>query len=242
VQKIIDVVNFSFRRNLIVGLVFSLVTFVSVAFLKDMFVSHPFYLVFASLLFLASGLTFGKSLIPRIRVYFDRYWIAILVAIIGTLVVVSITRYFVLAYLLLIHATSCILLKALKRNHIGIELITFLTVLSGVAYGAKVGAFVGASAMIVDYVFSGRLSYFSIVTIPAYALIGIFASMPSGIGIVTLGISMAVFYNLFTSIIIVGFMGGDVDKCLRFGITAAVFNLIVFSSFAGTLLSIMARG
>ncbi len=238
-----DAVNFSFRGNLIVGLVFSLVTFVSVTFLKDMFVSHPSYLVFASLLFLASGLAFGRSLIPRIRVYFNRYWIVISVAIIGTLVVVSITRYFVLAYLLLIHAASCILLKALKRNHIGIELITFLAVLSGFAYGAKVGAFVGASAMIVDYIFSGRLSYFSIVTVPAYALIGIFASMLSGtgMGIVTLGISMAVFYNLFTSLIIVGFMGGDIDKCLRFGITAVVFNLIIFSSFAGTLLSIMAR-
>ncbi len=230
-----------FQKQFIVIFVSSLLTFLSVIFLKDILFSHPFYMIAFLLLFLASGIVFGKTAMPYIRRFLDKYWIALLFSILFTIVIASITKYFILAYLLIIHIASCIFLKKLKQYHIGLELITFITVLSGVAYGPKIGAFVGASAMISDYIFSGRLSYFSIVTVPTYALIGVVAGMLSGTGIVALGVGMVLFYNLFTSVLIFGFLGGDLDKCVRFGISALIFNLIIFSSFAGTLLSIMAR-
>ncbi len=230
----------SIHKYLLVILVFSFLTFLSLIFLKDI-VSHPFYLILFLLLILALGIGFGKSVMPHVRRFFDLYWFPMLFAIIGTIVVASVTKYFVLAFLMIIHIASCIFLKKLKRHHIGIELITFVTVLSGFAYGPKIGAIVGASAMVCDYVFSGRLSYFSLVTVPTYALIGVAAGMLSGMNIVSLGIMMVLFYNIFTSALIFRFLGGDLDKCIRFGVSALIFNLVVFSSFAGTLLSIMAR-
>ncbi|MBI2133134.1 hypothetical protein HYU11_00470 [Candidatus Woesearchaeota archaeon] len=149
------------------------------------------------------------------------------------------TKYFFLGILLAVHSVSCYFLKGLKRNHIGIELITLITVLAGVAYGAKAGAAFGALSIAADYVFSGRISYFSLVTIPSYALIGVISSLLASTSLPVLGVLMAVIYNVATSIIIFCFLGGDLDKCIRFGVTAVAFNFLIFSSFAGALLSLM---
>ncbi|MBI3034188.1 hypothetical protein HYY72_03430 [Candidatus Woesearchaeota archaeon] len=181
-----------------------------------------------------------RQSIPHIRAFLSKYLLAITLSITFTLAALALSKYFILALLLLAHAASCFLLKTLKRNHIGIELTTLITVLSGVAYGAKAGAIIGAAAMSIDYAFSMRLSYFSIITIPSFALVGILAGTFSRVNIFTLGIMLTIFYSIFTGIFILGFMGGHPDKCLRFGITSLGFNALLFSAIAPALLSMMA--
>ncbi len=150
-------------------------------------------------------------------------------------------HYLFLVALIIINVLSSTLLKTFRRNQIGVEMVMFSTVMSGVVYGAVVGAVMGAASMMVDYAFATRFSYFSIVTIPSYAIVG-YASryLSSFMGITTLGIAMTIAYVVFSNAIICGFMGGHVSKSLRFGLTNIAFNIFVFTAIAPPVLRLMA--
>ncbi|MBI3051460.1 hypothetical protein HYY74_03305 [Candidatus Woesearchaeota archaeon] len=180
-----------------------------------------------------------KTTLPYAREALRKYWPAMIIGAIATIVAISMTKYIIIGALLFLHAAMSVFTKVLKKNHIGIEIVTLIAVTSGIAYGPKIGAIAGGLAMVIDYIFSGRLSMFSIVTIPTYALIGVIASGFATANILTLGIALTIFYNLFTWIFILGFMGGHVDKCLRFGATNLAFNTFMFGSIAPMLLAIM---
>ncbi|GEM_PF-3841567 len=223
-----------------VGLGTAILTAVAVMALRGFVSEHP---VASIILFLSSAmavLPFNKLMIPYMKIFFRKYVFVIVPAIMITVGILALSKYFVLAFLLLLHILMSIFLRVLKKNHIGVEIIMLITVLSGVAYGPKVGALMGAVSMVIDYVFSGRFSYFCIVTIPTYAAIGTISGVFAAANIVTVGIFAVIAYNLFTWIFILGFMGGHLDKCLRFGATDLAFNAFVFSAFAPTLLAIMA--
>ena len=145
----------------------------------------------------------------------------------------------IISILLVTHAATSFALRGIKKLRIGIEMNLLITVLGAFVYGAKVGALLGVAAMLIDYVFSLRLSYFAIVTTAAYALIGFFAGFSTGISITTVGIAAAIAYNISTSFIIVMFMGGHIDKCVRFGLTNIALNAVLFSTIAPTLLKLM---
>ncbi|MBI2142238.1 hypothetical protein HYU15_01960 [Candidatus Woesearchaeota archaeon] len=136
---------------------------------------HP---VISILLLLASVpvfFPFRKVTMPYAKAFFRKYAVVIVAAVLLTVGILSLSKYFVLAFLLLLHILMSIFLRVLKKNHIGVEIVMLITVLSGAAYGPKAGALMGAVSMVIDYVFSGRFSYFCIVTIPTYAAIGALA-------------------------------------------------------------------
>lgn len=226
-------------RYVFVALLSVFATAGSVLFVRGFVFPHPLLSILAFVGLMPVLLPLNRVMMPYAKGFFRRYGLAVVAGIIFTLAVFSLTRYFVVVVLLLLHAASCVFLRFLKRHNIGFEFVMLITVLSGVAYGAKAGAFIGAVAMAMDYIFSARVSYFSIVTIPTYALVGILASAFSGADVLVLGVSLTVFYNLFTWVFILGFMGGHVDKCLRFGLSNLAFNFLVFSGFAPRLLSLM---
>lgn len=226
-------------RYAAVGLTTAILTAVAVLVLKGFVSEHP---VISIMLLLASVplfLPFNKVMIPYTKAFFSKYVLVIVPAILVTVGFLSLTKYFLLAFLLLLHIAMSVFLRVLKKNHIGVEIIMLITVLSGMAYGPKVGAIMGATSMIIDYVFSGRFSYFCIVTIPTYAAIGAISGGAAAANIVTFGVIATIAYNLFTWIFIIGFMGGHIDKCIRFGATDLAFNAVVFSAFAPTLLALM---
>lgn len=215
-------------------------TAAAVLALKGFVSEHPVISIFLLLASVPLFLPFNKLMMPYMKSFFSKYILVIVPAILITIGILALSKYFVLAFLLLLHILMSIFLRVLKKNHIGVEIIMLITVLSGIAYGPKVGAIMGALSIIIDYVFSGRFSYFCIVTIPTYAAIGAISSGVAAANIVTFGIIATIAYNLFTWIFIMGFMGGHIDKCLRFGATDLAFNAFVFGAFAPALLSLMA--
>lgn len=223
-----------------VGVATAALTALTAVFAKNFITEHPAASILLILAFIPAFLPFNKVAVPYMKRFAGKYLFVIVPSILITIGILSMTKYFVLAFLLFIHAAMSVFLRVLKKNHIGVEIITLITVLSGIAYGPKIGAIMGAASMITDYVFSGRMSYFCIITIPTYAAIGAISGAFSPASVVMLGITMTIAYNLFTWIFIMGFMGGHIDKCLRFGITDLAFNTLVFSAFAPTLLAIMA--
>jgi hypothetical protein len=154
------------------------------------------------------------------------------VVIIG-LLLFAFRHYLLLLGLLMVNVISSALLKVVRRNQIGIEMVMFSTVLAGVIYGPVIGAVMGAVSMIIDYAFATRLSFFSIVTVPSYAAVGYIAGLigPSA-GITTLGITLTVGYVLFSNTIIVALMGGTLSKSITFALTDIAFNALMFSTAA----------
>ncbi|MEK6854029.1 MAG: hypothetical protein AABX60_01720, partial [Nanoarchaeota archaeon] len=69
--------------------------------------------------------------------------------------------------------------------------------------------------------------------------IGLIAGSFASAGITSVGVTATIIYNLATSFIIVAFMGGHIDKCLRFGLSNLALNFMLFTSIAPWLLSIL---
>lgn len=142
-------------------------------------------------------------------------------------------HYIFLIALILINVFSSTALRTFRRNQIGVEMVMFSTVMSGVVYGPIIGAVMGAASMMVDYAFATRFSYFSIITVPSYAAVGALSHYLSGfMGITALGIAMTVAYVIFSNTIICWLMGGHISKSLRFAITDVAFNIFVFTAIA----------
>ncbi len=157
------------------------------------------------------------------------------------LVLFAMRHYLFLIALILINAFSSALLKNLRRNQIGVEMVMFSTVMSGAVYGPVVGAVMGATAMITDYVFATRFSLFSVVTIPSYAVVGALSPlMFNFMGITALGIALTIAYAAFSNTIICGFMGGHINKSIRFAMTNTAFNIFMFTAVAPAVMRIVA--
>ncbi len=191
-------------------------------------------LVFVSLFF---AMRFGKV---YLRSYVERYGWFVVPSVLAAFFVMSSVRPVVFVVLFVVHALACFFLRTLKNTaRLGIELIMLITVLGSFVYGAKTGALLGATAMLMDYALSARFSYFVPVTTSAYVLIGLFAGSFSGAGITAVGIGATIIYNLVTSFIIVAFMGGHIGKCLRFGLSNLALNFVLFTTVAPWLLAML---
>lgn len=175
-----------------------------------------------------------------LRSYFQRYGLLVIPPALAALFLLSSVKPVVFVALFMLHGLACFFLRTLKNTaRLGIELIMLITVLGSFVYGAKTGALLGATAMLMDYAMSARFSYFAPVTTGAYILIGLFAGSFSALGITTVGVAAAVIYNLATSFIIVAFMGGHLEKCFRFGLSNIALNFVLFTTAAPWLLSIL---
>lgn len=176
----------------------------------------------------------------HVRDYAERYGWLVIPPMLAALLLVSSLKPVVFIMLFLLHSVACVFLRTLKNTaRLGIELIMLITVLGSFIYGPKVGALLGAVAMLMDYALSARFSYFVPVTTAAYALIGLIAGSFAAAGITSVGITATIIYNLTTSFIIVAFMGGHIDKCLRFGLSNLALNFVLFTTVAPWLLSIL---
>ena len=178
-----------------------------------------------------------------IALFEKRRWLAIptlLAAILAALLALSSVKPVVFIVLFAVHIATCFFLRPLKNAAgLGIELVMLITVLGSFAYGAKIGALLWGTAMLLDYAASMRFSLFSPVTITAYALTGLLAGNFSHFGITAVGIAATIIYNLATSFIIMAFMGGHIEKCARFGISDLAVNIALFTTIAPFLAQII---
>ena len=194
---------------------------------------------------LATALFFSAFFAMRVtkvylRSYFEKYGLLVIPPALAALFLLSSVKPVVFVVLFMLHGLACFFLRTLKNTaRLGIELIMLITVLGSFIYGPKAGALLGATAMLMDYALSARFSYFVPVTTAAYALIGLIAGSFASAGITSVGITATIIYNLVTSFIIIAFMGGHIDKCLRFGLSNLALNFVLFTSVAPWLLSIL---
>jgi len=146
---------------------------------------------------------------------------------------------FFLVLLLALNLGSSILAKHIPRAHTSIELIMFSTVLTGLAYGPRVGAFFGAISAICYYYAIGRFSYYVAVFAPLYALMGIIAPYFSDVGILRLGMIFTISYLVVSSTIVFVMFNARIYKAIQFAIINIPLNFIMFKYFAPIFLAVM---
>lgn len=175
------------------------------------------------------------------KIYKRRYLFTVIVLLIVLLIMFFgfFKMIFFLSLLLVLNIGSSFIAKHIPRAHTSIELIMFSTVLAGLAYGSRVGAFFGILSAILYYYAIGRFSYYVTVFAPLYALVGIIAPFFSKIPILELGMTFTIGYLLISSVIVFVLFNARMYKMAQFAIINIPFNFIMFKYFAPIFLLLM---
>jgi uncharacterized membrane protein len=131
------------------------------------------------------------------------------------------------------------LTKTIPRYGTSFELIMMCTVLAGVAYGPKAGGIFGMISCILYYYGAGRFSYFVTITAPLYGIVGIAASLFSGLPLIQIGLWSAIIYGIISSVLVILIYGAHLDRALIFLTLNISFNFIIFKYAAPLLLRLM---
>ncbi|MBI2578938.1 MAG: hypothetical protein HYW26_04470 [Candidatus Aenigmarchaeota archaeon] len=123
---------------------------------------------------------------------------------------------------------------------IGIELVTFATVISGIVYGPVVGAVMGAVLVFISLVFSGFFGVYYFWLIPEYAAAGYLAWLWRDQPIAALGMNILLMVQGLNIVLTYLFARQNFFKYVVYIATELVFNFIIFSVFGAWALGVLA--
>ena len=157
----------------------------------------------------------------------------------------SVGLFFVLVYRSFIKEVVLILIlaiigifstyyKRLTRVPPAVELITFGTVMVGLAYGPLMGALFGAIVTIIAEVFNSGIDFFIVGYVPARAIVGAVSSFFPGSSIIVLGSSMSLLYNAVAQPLYAFQSDAELRlKLLAFVLVNVSFNFLAFTLLGG---------
>ncbi len=128
--------------------------------------------------------------------------------------------------------------KRFTRVPPAVELITFCTVMVGLAYGPVVGALFGAIVTVAAEIFNSGIDFFIIGYIPARAAVGALSAFFPATSVVMLGTSMSLAYNLIAQPL----YAFQSDAELRMKLILFVIVNVTFNFLAFTLLGSFVKG
>ena len=113
-----------------------------------------------------------------------------------TLPLIAIKEY--LLILFLIAATLCVSYLCSKSpiRKLGLELVTFTTVLAGILHGFVAGALVGALLILAHNMINHRFATYLIFVVPFFGVMGGLASLFASSNILILGTGLTIFSHL----------------------------------------------
>jgi hypothetical protein len=152
-----------------------------------------------------------------------------------------VTKLFVMAALVVMAFILTMLVRTFHLRMLGLELATFLTILSGYLYGPEAGMIVGLVSILFHLIgggYSFGLFYFCIV--PTYVLIGLLAGMWSSQPITSLGIYLVLLLNGINLGFTLLFTPGGLVRHVPFALTDILFNVMLFTLVAPALVAILA--
>ncbi|MBI2142620.1 hypothetical protein HYU15_04005 [Candidatus Woesearchaeota archaeon] len=121
-----------------------------------------------------------------------------------------------------------------------IELVTFGTVMTSIAYGPFIGAVFGSVTTLISEIVSAAVDMNTFMYIISRAVIGIVAFYIQGMNIVLLGIIGVVIFGIISTPLYI--LAGDFEakwKAVYFLTINALFNLLVFSLLGKAVLGII---
>ena len=157
------------------------------------------------------------------------------------IMVLILQKFFLLALLIGISlAISYSIGTFQMAKSVGVELVTFTSVLAGFAFGPTAGAIVGF-ILIVTHLIVGHFAagIYILWTIPFYVATGILGSMMTGIDFATLGIYITIGINATSIILTAITFPQNLGYYIPFSITNIIFNLVIFTQFGPPIYSLI---
>ena len=122
---------------------------------------------------------------------------------------------------------------------IGLELVTFATVITGVAYGPFAGAIVGIILVLIHLVLSGYFGVYYVWVVPGYALAGYLASAWGGQNIVTVGLNITILLQIINLVLTFLFDRYSFFSHIVYSLTNIAFNFMLFAAFGPAMLAMV---
>ena len=156
-------------------------------------------------------------------------------AIIGVLLLLLLVifqKFFVVIFLIAINIFISFYIGKYQVKNIGIELVTFTTILTGVVFGPATGAMVGL-ALIISHLIIGHFAFGAYILwlIPSYIVLGFLSGAVTGFDFFALGIYLTLGMNAFNLILTALIFPQNLGNYLPYSITNIMFNFIMFSFF-----------
>jgi len=125
-----------------------------------------------------------------------------------------------------------------QLRKVGIELVTFVTVLVGFMYGPSAGLVMGGVLVALHFVLARNLGAHLVYCIPAMALIGFLAGYGGAwpFGVAMLGVSLSALYNIVTGAIGTAMFGDFFEELVWSGTNFAL-NYALFTAVAPAVLA-----
>ena len=155
----------------------------------------------------------------------DVYIFVIGLVLIGALVM---TNLFFVSILLAVAFVLSFFINKFGLRAIGIELVTFIAVITGFVYGAFVGVAVALVLITFHLLVSGYFGIYFAWVIPEYPVVAYIASAMAGQNIVFVGIFITVALNIFNIVLTALVYRQNMGKHLVYAASNIVFNVILF--------------
>ena len=122
----------------------------------------------------------------------------------------------------------------------GVELVTFGTVITAVAFGPIIGLLFGLVSSLASEILSQSIGPLTWIYALTMAFVGAFAGIFDSLGLVFLGIAATVLTVLINQVIYLFIGDGEVKSMTAFYIAAnIIFNIIVFTTISSRILTLL---
>ncbi len=155
----------------------------------------------------------------------DRHIFIIGMALLAILVL---TNLLAIALLLAVAFALSFFINKSGLRIIGIELVTFVAVVTGYVYGAFIGVAIALVLVVFHLLVSGYFGVYFAWVIPEYPIAAYIASLMAGHSIVYVGIFITVALNVVNIVFTAAAYRQNLGKHLPYAVTNIAFNIALF--------------
>ncbi|MBI2971021.1 MAG: hypothetical protein HYY37_01225 [Candidatus Aenigmarchaeota archaeon] len=164
-----------------------------------------------------------------------------LVALAGALlfVVLALSNLVAVGVLMLLSFAVSAVISFLRVRSVGIELVTFATVITGVTHGPVAGAMVGL-VLILFHVLAGQfIGEYVLWVIPGYVIAGFLAPSLGG-GIAAAGTTVTLALNVINIMFTLLVGRQNLSRFLPYALTNVLFNWLLFGAAGQFIVAVLA--
>lgn len=147
--------------------------------------------------------------------------------------------FFIIVFVIINFILGLIIRGPIRMIAMGVELVTFSSVLCGAVFGPNAGLIMGLTGS-TALLFSQKYNLlYRLIFIPLYGIFGFVSGYFSSANIFIVGMTFSLIYGVISSTFVFFAFEGRISKCIWFIITNLAFNWFVFSTFGSLALKIM---
>ena len=174
------------------------------------------------------------------QLFQKRNLVLIIFAIIASVLLFLVSKsFFFIALFLLINLVFGLIAGSIGFSSLGVEVVTFSTIMTGAAFGPVAGVFMGITARLIE-AFSSKRIHSLIITLPLYAVVGFVAGIfGGGTNIAVLGIIISIVYVIVAGFSAALILGARPARAVMFSLVSGVLNVFLFISIAPHVFKLM---